>query len=100
MLNTYFFQTILRYFVFNEPIDSSVNSGRIHHQLAPMYVDVEPDVPDHTNDYLIKVGHDLNFLPQDKAFSALTAIGLQTQVPHPVCDHRRVGSAVVVHPNT
>ncbi|XP_075158013.1 scoloptoxin SSD14 [Haematobia irritans] len=92
-------QTILRYFVFNEPIDVALNSGRIHHQLAPMLVDVEPEVPESTEDYLIKVGHDVNYLPHDKAYSALTAIGLRTQVPHPVCDRRRVGSAVVVHPN-
>lgn len=64
-----------------------------------MYVDVEPEVPDHTMDYLIRVGHDMNYLQADKAYSALTAIGLKTHVPHPVCDRRRVGSAVVVHPN-
>ncbi|TMW45996.1 hypothetical protein DOY81_008927, partial [Sarcophaga bullata] len=92
-------QTILRYFVFGESIESSVNSGRIHHQLAPMVVDVEPEVPDHTEDYLTKVGHDINYLPYNKAYSALTAIGLKSNWPHPICDRRRVGSAVVIHPN-
>lgn len=92
-------QTILRYFVFGESIEHSVNAGRIHHQLAPMHVDVEPEVPGHTEDYLIKVGHDINYLPPDKAYSALTAIGLKSHWPQPVCDRRRVGSAVVVHPS-
>lgn len=62
-----------------------------------MVVDVEPEVPDHTEDYLIKVGHDINYLPPNKAYSALTAIGLKTNWPQPICDRRRVGSAVVVH---
>lgn len=87
----------MRYFIFNEPIDESVNAGRVHHQLAPMLVDVEPEVHDDLEDYLIRVGHDINYLPPDKAYSALTAIGLKHSVPHPVCDRRRIGSAVVVH---
>ncbi|XP_030380992.1 scoloptoxin SSD14 [Scaptodrosophila lebanonensis] len=91
-------QTILRYFVLHEPLERAVNAGRIHHQLMPMLVDVEPEVPRHTAAYLRRIGHELNYLPGDKAFSALTAIGLMDTEPHPVCDRRRVGSAVVVEP--
>ncbi|KAH8345046.1 hypothetical protein KR059_001475, partial [Drosophila kikkawai] len=92
-------QTILRYFVLNEPIERAVNAGRLHHQLAPMTIDVEPDVPRHTVAYLRAIGHEINFLENDKAYSAQTAIGIMSSEPHPVCDRRRVGSsAVVVEP--
>ncbi|KAH8420285.1 hypothetical protein KR009_008774 [Drosophila setifemur] len=91
-------QTILRYFVLHEPIEKAVNSGRLHHQLAPMNVDVEPEVPKHTVAYLRAIGHEIKFLDLDKAYSAQTAIGILGDEPHPVCDRRRVGSAVVVEP--
>ncbi|KAL7742787.1 hypothetical protein ACLKA6_019599 [Drosophila palustris] len=92
-------QTILRYVVLHDSIENAVNKGRLHHQLAPMHIDVEPDVPRHTVEYLKKIGHTLNYLPVHKAFSAVTAIGNIEGVPQPVCDYRRVGSAVVVEPN-
>ncbi|XP_068154750.1 scoloptoxin SSD14 [Drosophila tropicalis] len=91
-------QTILRFFVLHEPIERAVNAGRLHHQLMPMEVEVEPDVPRHTVAYLRRIGHEIKYLPADKAYSAQTAIGLMGSEPHPVCDHRRVGSAVVVEP--
>ncbi|KAH8295985.1 hypothetical protein KR018_008981, partial [Drosophila ironensis] len=89
-------QTILRYFVLQEPIAKAVNSGRLHHQLAPMTVDVEPEVPKHTVNYLRRIGHEIQYLDLDKAYSAQTAIGILGDEPHPVCDRRRMGSAVVV----
>ncbi|XP_041566550.1 scoloptoxin SSD14 isoform X2 [Drosophila elegans] len=92
-------QTILRYFMLHEPIEKAVNSGRLHHQLAPMQIDMEPDVPRHTVAYLHAIGHSINFLEDDKAYSAQTAIGMMGSEPHPVCDRRRVGSAVVVEPD-
>ncbi|XP_070074576.1 scoloptoxin SSD14 isoform X1 [Drosophila takahashii] len=92
-------QTILRYFVLNEPIEKAVNAGRLHHQLAPMHIDMEPDVPRHTVAYLRAIGHDIKFLEDDKAYSAQTAIGILGGEPHPVCDRRRRGSAVVVEPD-
>ncbi|KAI8033456.1 scoloptoxin SSD14 isoform X1 [Drosophila gunungcola] len=92
-------QTILRYFMLHEPIEKAVNSGRLHHQLAPMQIDMEPDVPRHTFAYLRAIGHSINFLEDDKAYSAQTAIGMMGNEPHPVCDRRRVGSAVVVEPD-
>ncbi|XP_053948121.1 scoloptoxin SSD14 isoform X1 [Anastrepha ludens] len=90
-------QSILRYFMLNNTIQESLDAGRVHHQLAPMQVDVEPEVPEYINNYLLKVGHDINFLPKDKAYSALTAIGLKTEEPQPACDRRRVGSWKVVY---
>ncbi|ALC48640.1 Ggt-1 [Drosophila busckii] len=91
-------QTILRYFVLRESVEDAVNAGRIHHQLAPMVVDVELDVPKHTTHHLMYVGHELNYLQENKAYSSVTAIGDMDTEPFPVCDHRRVGSAVVVEP--
>lgn len=91
-------QTILRYFVLQEPIDVAVNAGRLHHQLTPMHIDMEPSVPKHTLEHLLQVGHRISILANNKAYSALTAIGHRDDEPHPVCDHRRVGSAVVVEP--
>jgi len=90
-------QTILRYFVLNQTLAESVNSGRIHHQLAPMCVDIEPEVPVHIVLFLKDIGHALNFLPWDKAFSALTAIGLKNHDTEPICDIRRQGSTKIVH---
>lgn len=92
-------QTILRYLVLRDSIENAVNKGRLHHQLAPMHIDVEPDVPRHTAEYLQKIGHKLNYLTVHKAFSSVTAIGNMDASPQPVCDNRRVGSAVVVEPN-
>ncbi|KAH8396126.1 hypothetical protein KR222_003724, partial [Zaprionus bogoriensis] len=91
-------QTILRYFVLQEPIEEAVNAGRLHHQLAPMHLDVEPSVPRHTVHHLQRVGHRLRFLAEKEAQTAVTAVGYRDGEPHPVCDRRRVGSAVVVEP--
>ncbi|XP_067637308.1 scoloptoxin SSD14 [Eurosta solidaginis] len=92
-------QTILRYFMLNNTLQESIDAGRLHHQLAPMRVDVEPEVEEHINDYLLKVGHELNYLPGSKAYSALTAIGINSEVPQPACDRRRVGSWKVIYPH-
>lgn len=92
-------QTILRYIVLKDTIENAVNKGRLHHQLAPMHVDVEPDVSRYTAEYLQKIGHKLNYLTVHKAFSAVTAIGNKDAIPEPVCDYRRLGSAVIVEPN-
>ncbi|TDG43661.1 hypothetical protein AWZ03_009904 [Drosophila navojoa] len=91
-------QAILHYFVMREPIQEAVNNGRLYHHLLPMVIDAEPDVPKHTINYLLNLGHKVNILPKDAAFSALTAIGYMEDEPEPVCDHRRIGSAVVVEP--
>ncbi|XP_017869818.1 PREDICTED: gamma-glutamyltranspeptidase 1 [Drosophila arizonae] len=86
-------QAILHYFVLREPIQEAVNSGRLHHHLLPMVIDAEPEVPKHTINYLLNLGHNVNILTKD---TALTAIGYMEDEPEPVCDHRRIGSAVVV----
>ncbi|XP_004518914.1 glutathione hydrolase 1 proenzyme isoform X2 [Ceratitis capitata] len=92
-------QVILRYLMLNNTIQESLDAGRVHHQLAPMRVDVEPEVSDTINNYLLKVGHEINYLSGDKTYSALTAIGLKTEVPQPACDRRRVGSWTIINSN-
>ncbi|KAH8270692.1 hypothetical protein KR044_006654, partial [Drosophila immigrans] len=89
-------QAILRYFVLKESVYNAVNSGRLHHQLAPMHIDLEPSVSRRTAAHLERIGHKLNYLSPHKAYSALTAIGSKESVPDPICDYRREGSAVLV----
>ncbi|XP_011206385.1 scoloptoxin SSD14 isoform X1 [Bactrocera dorsalis] len=92
-------QVIIRYLMLNHTLQESLDAGRVHHQLAPMQVDVEPEVPEHVNNYLLKVGHDINYLGGDKAYSALTAIGLKTEMPQAACDRRRLGSWKIIFPD-
>ncbi|XP_060662289.1 scoloptoxin SSD14 [Drosophila nasuta] len=92
-------QAILRYFVLKESVYNAVNSGRLHHQLVPMHVELEPSVPRRTADHLEGIGHKLSPLSGHRAYSALTAIGSKENVPDPICDYRREGSAVLVGPS-
>lgn len=82
--------------VFKETIEESVNGGRLHHQLAPMHIDTEAQVPIHIRAYLEKIGHVINVSPEGSGFAALTAIGVRTGSPKPIYDHRRVGSTATV----
>lgn len=77
-------------------MDEAVNDGRLHHQLAPMVIDAESEVPVDVRDYLTKVGHVLNVSPEGSGFAALTAIGVRTGVPEPYFDRRRVGSTATI----
>lgn len=87
---------MLKYLVLNETMDAAVNDGRIHHQLAPMVLSVEPTVPKNIRDYLEKVGHEIIITDKGTGFAALTAIGVRYGIPEPQYDYRRVGSYAVV----
>uniref|UniRef100_A0A1I8P187 Gamma-glutamyltransferase n=2 Tax=Stomoxys calcitrans TaxID=35570 RepID=A0A1I8P187_STOCA len=89
-------QTIIKYLIFNERLEESVNDWRLHHQLVPMRVDAEAEVPIDIRDYLSKAGHVLNVSPEGSGFAALTAIGVRTGVPEPFYDRRRVGSTITI----
>uniref|UniRef100_A0A1A9UHI7 Gamma-glutamyltransferase n=1 Tax=Glossina austeni TaxID=7395 RepID=A0A1A9UHI7_GLOAU len=91
-------QTIIKYLIFNETLDRAVNDGRLHHQLSPMKVLVEANVPKSIVKYLKKVGHEIEMLCENSRFSALTAIGMRSGcVPEPYCDSRRSdGSAILI----
>ncbi|XP_034477501.1 scoloptoxin SSD14-like [Drosophila innubila] len=88
-------QTILRYFVLQESIESAVNKGRLHHQLSPMHIVVEPNVPRHTTEYLQKIGHKLKWV--SSANTSVTAIANMDGIPQPVFDQRRGGSTVITN---
>lgn len=83
---------IIKYLVLNESLSESINGGRLHHQLAPMQIDIEPAVSTSIREYLSKVGHILNELEEGSGFAAVTAIGVRDGVPEPFFDRRRVGS--------
>ncbi|XP_073832370.1 gamma-glutamyl transpeptidase [Musca autumnalis] len=88
--------TIIKYLIFNETMDQAVNDGRLHHQLAPMLIDAESEVPVEIRNYLSKVGHVVSVSPEGSGFAALTAIGVRTGVPEPYFDRRRVGSTATI----
>ncbi|XP_037938420.1 glutathione hydrolase 1 proenzyme-like [Teleopsis dalmanni] len=85
---------IIKYLIFNDTLSEAIDGGRIHHQLAPMVIDTESKVPQSVQNYLRKVGHDLNVLGAGTGFAAVTAIGVRDGIPEPFYDHRRVGSKV------
>ncbi|XP_023296132.2 scoloptoxin SSD14 [Lucilia cuprina] len=87
---------IMKYLIFNETMHQSINDGRLHHQLAPMRIDAEIEVPINVRNYLTKVGHNLSILPAGSGFAAVTAIGVRTGVPEPFYDRRRVGSTATI----
>uniref|UniRef100_T1PAS5 Gamma-glutamyltranspeptidase n=1 Tax=Musca domestica TaxID=7370 RepID=T1PAS5_MUSDO len=89
-------QTIMKYLIFNETLNEAVNDGRLHHQLAPMRIDAESEVPVEIRNYLNKVGHSMQVSPEGSGFAALTAIGVRTGVPEPYFDRRRVGSTATI----
>ncbi|KAH8256067.1 hypothetical protein KR026_006723, partial [Drosophila bipectinata] len=89
-------ETLLRYFVLKEPIGKAIDSGRFHHQLAPMALYVEERVPKPTVAYLESIGHKINYVNEQVIFCSQTAIAIEQGEPHPHCDWRRFGSTVVV----
>lgn len=86
----------MKYLIFNETLVQAVNDGRLHHQLAPMYVESEGEVSTAIRDYLTKVGHDVRVSAEGTGFAALTAIGVRNGVPEPFFDRRRLGSTATV----
>uniref|UniRef100_A0A1A9X253 Gamma-glutamyltransferase n=1 Tax=Glossina brevipalpis TaxID=37001 RepID=A0A1A9X253_9MUSC len=90
-------QTIIKYLIFNETLDRAVHDGRLHHQLSPMKVFVEENVPKSIVNYLKEIGHETEILGEDGGFSALTAIGVRSGcIPEPCCDNRRSGSSAIL----
>lgn len=90
-------QVILRYFYFEENIETAVVNQRLHHQLAPNEVSHEFLFNKNVLNYLKKVGHTLKSAGQNDGFAALTAIGVKDFNPIPVYDSRRIGSIATVY---
>lgn len=93
--------SIIKYLILGKSMENAINTGRIHHQLQPMQVDVENQahldliVPQEIRDYLKTVGHVVNEVDSG-SFAALTAIGMRDDLPVPMYDKRRVGSVATV----
>lgn len=90
-------QVIIRYLYLNDPLYDIVKSPRLHHQLQPKLLRYEEGFDREILDDLQRKGHILKELKSEEGFSALTAIGAKNEIPEPVFDSRRGGSAVVVN---
>lgn len=89
-------QVIIRYLFLNQSIDSSVQTKRLHHQLAPMAVQHEFEYDEGILAFLESRNHTLESGKPESGFAALTAIGTRSIDPIPVFDNRRGGSTTVV----
>ncbi|XP_036221014.1 glutathione hydrolase 1 proenzyme [Bactrocera oleae] len=87
---------IIKYLILNQSLNEAINGGRLHHQLAPMQLDIEPEVSPSVYAYLSKVGHIINDSSEGSGFAAVTAIGVRDGIPEPFFDRRRVGSTSTV----
>ncbi|XP_055526695.1 glutathione hydrolase 1 proenzyme-like isoform X3 [Wyeomyia smithii] len=88
---------LMRYFFFNEDLESTMSSKRLHHQLAPMFVDYEPGFDETILQALRQRGHVVKEKGSDAGFAAATAIVKDSS--HKVSmafDPRRGGSAEMV----
>jgi gamma-glutamyltranspeptidase / glutathione hydrolase / leukotriene-C4 hydrolase len=87
--------TIVRHLYLNETIEEAMNAKRIHHQLAPMYIQHEQDFPQALLNDLLRRGHVLQESPPDAGFAALTALARNPDGRLVgVFDHRRGGAEV------
>lgn len=88
---------LLRHFFFGDDIDSMINSKRLHHQLAPMWLDYEPGFDETILDGLRARGHRVKLKTPDAGFAAATAIikDVHDKVTA-AFDPRRGGSVEVV----
>lgn len=65
---------ILRYIFFGEDLETVLNAKRLHHQLAPMWVDYETGFDEAILEGLRKRGHVVKEKTPDAGFAAATAI--------------------------
>ncbi|XP_053667022.1 scoloptoxin SSD14 [Anopheles marshallii] len=89
---------IYRHLVFGHDLDTIMNEKRLHHQLAPMWVDYEAGFPQSILDGLTAKGHRVKEKTPDAGFAAATGI-VQDAKEHAVqaaFDPRRGGSMEIV----
>uniref|UniRef100_A0A182Y0C0 Gamma-glutamyltransferase n=1 Tax=Anopheles stephensi TaxID=30069 RepID=A0A182Y0C0_ANOST len=89
---------IYRHLVFGDSLDTIMNEKRLHHQLAPMWVDYEAGFPQSILDGLTAKGHRVKEKTPDAGFAAATGI-VQDAKEHTVqaaFDPRRGGSVEIV----
>uniref|UniRef100_A0A182SZG7 Gamma-glutamyltransferase n=1 Tax=Anopheles maculatus TaxID=74869 RepID=A0A182SZG7_9DIPT len=89
---------IYRHLVFGDDLDTIMKEKRLHHQLAPMWVDYEPGFPQSILNGLVAKGHRVKEKTPDAGFAAATGI-VQDAKEHMVqaaFDPRRGGSVEIV----
>uniref|UniRef100_A0A182QND5 Gamma-glutamyltransferase n=1 Tax=Anopheles farauti TaxID=69004 RepID=A0A182QND5_9DIPT len=86
---------ILRHLYFKQSLCDAMNAPRIHHQLAPMQVEYEPNFDAKLVAELAARGHKVVESKADFGFAALTAIAKQGPLVEAAYDRRRGGSVSV-----
>uniref|UniRef100_A0A182KEL7 Gamma-glutamyltransferase n=1 Tax=Anopheles christyi TaxID=43041 RepID=A0A182KEL7_9DIPT len=90
---------IYRHLVFGDDLSTLMNEKRLHHQLAPMWVDYEAGFPQSILDGLVAKGHRVKEKTPDAGFAAATGIVQDVARGHLVqaaYDPRRGGSVEIV----
>lgn len=95
MLLLRYFQTLISKLMFDEPLATILSEKRLHHQLAPMYIDYESGFDQKILQGLAKVGHKVHNDTTLIGFTAITAIAREKYQLTPVYDIRRGGSTFV-----
>lgn len=88
-------QIIIRYLFLNQSLVESVQTKRLHHQLAPMVVEHEFGYDESVLKFLESRSHILSSAKPESGFAAATAIGTRSIEPIAVFDNRRGGSTAV-----
>ncbi|KAG4074340.1 hypothetical protein HA402_008749 [Bradysia odoriphaga] len=87
--------TLISKLMFNEPLSLLLNEKRLHHQLAPMYIDHEVGFNETILKGLASIGHKVQTDTTLYGFVAVTAIAREGDELTPVYDSRRGGSIFV-----
>ncbi|XP_063705472.1 glutathione hydrolase 1 proenzyme-like [Culicoides brevitarsis] len=89
--------TILNHLYFNQSLEQAVLSPRVHHQLAPMYVQHERDFDVDIAKSLELKKHVVKNITGESGFAAVTAVSRdENGIASAAFDTRRGGSATIV----
>ncbi|XP_058055488.1 glutathione hydrolase 1 proenzyme-like [Anopheles bellator] len=89
---------IYRHLVFGDSLTTIMNEKRLHHQLAPMWVDYEPGFDQKILEGLVHKGHQVKEKTPDAGFAAATGIVMDGAFTvNAAFDPRRGGSAEIVN---
>lgn len=88
-------QILLRYLCFNETLLDAALAPRIHHQLFPMEILYQRDLPEEIISGLKGLGHQMTTEKVWRGFSSITAIGREGNKLVTVNDPIRPGSSSV-----
>lgn len=83
---------IIQNYVFGENVVNSVETPRIHHQLAPMILNYEQGFDAEMIRRLKLIGHVVEELPNDDGFAAVDIVRKVDDIYVPYTDSRRIGS--------